>query len=467
MSDYTKANTKYIQSLRYNLDELLAVNLGPSIVQKKDEMPRERKGKTVILITKIPHDTSNVLTENSLLDPTAGVIYPGAILKQNSELAEGIPTPYALARGPLKLRVILPGLGEKGIVTIEHPTNTTVQVEIDKIVDYWLDNIKGEGYAAPLQAQSQITRSCTQEQIGIDLGFAGQWGKNKATADLEVDSSKKIAIFYQAFRQIYYTVEIEEPGEPGTVFASHVMLSGVNMPATEPPGFVRTVSYGRIIIVKMMTSAQVTEQEASATIEYKTAAKTNLSAELKEKYKMIANNSSFQAFVLGGGTGGAGELLGGDVSKLKDVIARGIEFTKSNPAYPIAYIVADLKSRETSKMTTSTRWIETIREEVKDHSITLQQDGWYLTRFTITWLEPDPENPEKCVQKSLPLGMHQWTWKKIVWLPGDASDIMVTAKSKQGQNELSHHFDALNGDKKLVFAGNTLRIAIDRDHSIL
>ena len=124
-----KHNTDYIQSLNYDLNELLAVNLEPS--SQPVYPAREHKSGQVIVCTKTEHDASSHLSENALLNPSTGVVFPGAILKQDRTLAEGLPTPYVLPRGPLTIRVALPGLEDEGTVTVQSPTNVGVDVEIE------------------------------------------------------------------------------------------------------------------------------------------------------------------------------------------------------------------------------------------------------------------------------------------------------------------------------------------------
>jgi len=157
----TNARTQYIQSLVYDLNKLLAVNLQPSSQPAYDPRAQEPSGD-VIVTTVTPRNLTNSLSENSLLSPSTGVIYPGAIVMQDQNLANGTPTPYTLARGPLRIYVDLAGLGDKAYTTIESPTNVSVATAVQNIVNYWLDNVQSKAISRlcePIQSLKNRTRN--------------------------------------------------------------------------------------------------------------------------------------------------------------------------------------------------------------------------------------------------------------------------------------------------------------------
>ena len=74
-------NTHYIQSLQYDLNALLAVDLTPKQIDSSEVgESRDHRPGEVIIITKKRLDASSNLTENTLLNPSAGVVFPGAAL---------------------------------------------------------------------------------------------------------------------------------------------------------------------------------------------------------------------------------------------------------------------------------------------------------------------------------------------------------------------------------------------------
>jgi len=441
------------------LDKILAVDLTPKQIDFSEVgESREDRGTEVIIITKQPQDASSNLTENALLNPSAGVIFPGALLKQDHTLAEGLPTPYTFQRGPLTIRVDLPGLEDKAVATIQSPTNVNVEAAIQKLINYWFENVKNkQGYKPTIRGFSESHKAYTKEQIGIECGFGAQWGKSQATAELDFESTDEETIVYRVFKQTYYTVLVEEPELAGDMFAKSVKLDAKNMPATAPPGFVRSVDYGRIIIVQMRTTGKVTKQEAEATLEYKSLGQ-KFNTNLRERYENIAQNSSFKAFVLGGGNASA-EVLGGDIGKMNEAIIKGIEFSKDNPAYPISYTVADLKTRAISEMKTTTKYIVTVRKVLPDRKITLRHTGVFVGKFYVTWNEKDTNG--KLVPKRFASGNKTAGYRHEIEFPGDAKDVRVEAQVKTGLvwdmwHKHIKNYGTLDGDKYLKLSGTTL-----------
>lgn len=448
--DMTEQNTAYIQSLEYDLDTLLAANYTPTGLRDTTWVVKE--GGRTVRIRRIARNLKSEIDELALLNPSGGVVYPGAVLKQDRTLAEGLPTPYTLARGPLTIQVDLPGLGDSGFATIESPTNVTVEAGIQKILNYWLNEVSEKGgYRPPVRALSSCQKCYSREQIGVALGFGAQWGRSSAKLGLDVQSDEKRTAFYGAFRQVYYTVTIEEPGKPGAVFARGAELDTRTMPASQPPGLVRSVDYGRIIIVQMTTTSQALDQNAEAVFNYRTLG-TKLSGDLKEHYSKHAGDYQFKALVLGGGPQ-TSALLTGDLDKLPEAIAAGVEFSKSNPGYPVSYKVVDLKSRATSTMKNTTDYYETVREEVPpgpDRTIHFWNKGWFDAKFFVDY--KDGEGKE--VQESS--GKMSKGAKRNITLPGNATDTRVTPQCWNGSSwssEKAEFIGTLGGDMEVRIGG--------------
>jgi len=460
MGTATASNTEYIASLKYRLDSLLALELEPSVQPERPH--REHTEGKVILCQQIPHKADSKLSEHALLDSSTGAIWPGALVKEDHTLAKGRPTPYVFPRGPLKIHVGLPGLGAAGSPTIDAPTNVSVPDEIQRIIGVWFTDVKDkEGYKPMLEAFSLSHKSFTKQQIGIDLGFGAQWGGNAATMGMKVDSTFEETVVYRAFRQVYYRVYIEQPDEAGDLFLPEVVLDKNNMPATAPPGLVREVAYGRIIIVQMISKSKSTTQDAEATLDF-IAGGVTPSAKLKEHYEKIASESTFKALVLGGGTEES-RLLCGDAKEMNAAIRIGIEFSKSNPAFPVAYKVEDLKSREDSVVQTTTDYVEDVWTVLPDPTITIKHEGAYVAWFKVSWKEPDESG--RFVSKSWKCSYKSAGYEHSITFPGDAKDFVVTATNQTGLAWDQHHtktvrYGRLSGDKKITFSGTTLDMKV-------
>ncbi len=458
-------NSDYINSLDYDLDRLLALDLQPTSQPKFPN--RERASGSVIICSKREINLDQKIESSALLNPAAGVIFPGAVIKQDQTLAEGRPTPYRFARSPLTLRVELPGLEERSEVRVDKPDYTSVSIAIEKTVNSWLKDTGG--YFPPMRAFSSSHKSYTQEQIGISLGFGAQWGKNSATANLKWSSTDSETIVYRVFRQIYYTVVAQDPQEAGDVFDANVTLSKANMANTEPPGFVRSVDFGRIMIVQMRTSEHVSEHDAEAALDFSTGG-VEVTAETKVKYESIANASSFQAIVLGAGEAST-PLLVGEIDKIREVIEKGIVLSKDNLGYPISYVVADLKSARVSEIRNTTRYVEVDRKVLSDRLITVRHRGGYAAKFDVTWNEVDEaastDDETVFTSRSWSSGGKTNPYDcTLPPFPGDARDFMVKATNDTWIAWDKHHtafksYPTLDRDRIVTIRGTTMNMTIE------
>lgn len=414
------SNTRYINSLSYDLKYLLSVSLAPS--SQPAPSPRGEVSGGVVICTKKPYTARQNVTENALLNPSGGVIFPGALVREDRRLAEGLPTPIITRRGPLKISVDLPGLGARGVKVVQNPTNVTVQQAINEITNAWLSQGGAGGYKPGIRAFYEAKTAYTNEQIGVDLGFSGQWGTTSASASVDLKRSTEQTVAMKSFKQVYYTVNIEEPATAGSVFASNVNLTSADIQASGPPGLVRSVDYGRLIIVMMITKSAQSRVNAEGALEYATG-NTRVDAKAKATYESIVKNSSFKVLALGGGAEDAVDLFTGDPNAIVGVIQKGISFSRNSPAYPIAYKVADLKTREIARMSVSTDYIETNCQEYPNGWVELRHSGGYVAKFSVSYKSRNAQGAT--VPYNWNSGNKTAGWSQKIWFPGDAWDIQI------------------------------------------
>ncbi len=425
-----KQRTAFINGLDYDLRRTLSVSLQTSALPKSiDPFTRSQKRTATVICRKeqVEAGKEEFRTENALLNPAAGVVYPGALVRLDESLAEGLPTPIPLRRGPLRIKIDLPGLGSKGAVLVENPTNVTVGNAIENVIETWFIEAQAAGqYEPAIRAFADSEKAYTEDQISVDMGFGAQWGENWATSNLEIGSTSDNTTIVRTFKQIYYTVNIEEPTEAGAVFADDVVLDRETISASGPPGIVRSVDYGRFIIVVLNTNNTTKSADARAAMEYVTGGTASADAEVTAKYERILNNSRVTVLALGGNASDSIDLFSGDMNSpeaFASVIRKGLTFDRRNPGFPVSYITADLKSRQTAKMNTTTNYIMTECEEFPTGYVDVKMDGAYVGRFQMNWQEFDDAG--KLVEKSWDSRSKTAGYKHRVNLPGDAQNIRV------------------------------------------
>jgi thiol-activated cytolysin len=105
-----------INSLDYNPKVLLSVTPDGDTTTQSAKTRNDDDSSAVIVTTKTQHKLSKSLSDVAILQPTAGVVFPGALVLADGNLMDGQPTPIGLERAPLTLSTDLPGLGQGAII---------------------------------------------------------------------------------------------------------------------------------------------------------------------------------------------------------------------------------------------------------------------------------------------------------------------------------------------------------------
>ncbi len=118
----------YLASLRYDPRQILAEQVGDSVLPAK-ALPNEEHndGKAIIIVKQVKHRLSGNVDDLLILSPTHAVVWPGALVKADQDLVRGTPTPIPCRRAPVWLSVDLPGIGGHGVFAIDDPSHGTVQ----------------------------------------------------------------------------------------------------------------------------------------------------------------------------------------------------------------------------------------------------------------------------------------------------------------------------------------------------
>ena len=113
---------------------------GTLIVDKEKDKKSERKigNAKIIRCTRTSRSLSKNFEDVAILQPTQGVIYPGALIYADQELVDGKPRPLSeLGRAPINLRLDLPGLEDEGSFTVADPSDGKVQSALNKALNFW------------------------------------------------------------------------------------------------------------------------------------------------------------------------------------------------------------------------------------------------------------------------------------------------------------------------------------------
>jgi thiol-activated cytolysin len=417
----------YIKTLSYNPNEILDVQniSGGSLKTALDTTTNNTMvNNNLTVCTDVKYNLQQNAEQVAIIRPTNGVIWPGALVKVNEGLLNGMPEPVTLKQSPTTLRVDLPGLGSKGTITVANPSNSNTQTAIDDVLDYWNNNQYVDGYVNPSNSSYHSATSFSSQQLAIDLGLNVKWASGSVSTQFSHTSSSSQKVAMMTFKQVFYTVTFDTPSQPGAVFDPSVNLNTVKATFSNatPPGYVHSVSYGRIIMFRLVTTESATASEVEGAMKYSTGV-TTASATLEAKYKSILQHSTIEVVTIGGNAEVASKAVTaqnfGDLQPI--LTGENAVYKKNNPGVPIAYTVKFLMDNKVAKMGYTTDYTARECSISKMGRIRVKCSGWYVMRFTVDYKTWD-NVAQHYYSGDITAGNY-----KICEVPGGSKDIRVHA----------------------------------------
>lgn len=381
----------HVQGLTYDPAALLGVrNIAGSDAQTPIGDPvdtEETQGTSLLVCRAIDYNLESNAEEVAILRPTSGIVWPGALVKANVGLLNGMPEPLTLAPAPITLRVDLPGMGEHGTFVVANPSNSSVQARLDEVLGWWNDNAYQEGYVNPANSSYRTTTAYTSEQLALSVGLNVKWASGSVASQFNYSSSTTSSVAMMVYKQVFYTVTLDTPASPAAMFADSVMPSAcvAQMSKDTPPAYVHAVNYGRIIMFRMEASEVVKSADMEATMKY--AAGVSVDMNLESHYQSILQKSSMTAITIGGNAEVASQAVTaqsfGDLVPI--ITGSNAVYSKSNPGVPIAYTVRFLKDNTIAKMGYTTDYTATDCSLWKQSTLQLRNDGAYIARGYVSY----------------------------------------------------------------------------------
>ncbi|UZD22775.1 thiol-activated cytolysin family protein [Algoriphagus halophytocola] len=433
--------SQYIRNLNFDEQELFNVQGISGALSRQDvggPITNTTPGQGVYTECKTQRvSLKSNFEEIAILRPTDGVIYPGALVVADKATLGGLPTPVTIDRSPIKLRLDLPGIGENGNIEVENASNTSVQSKIDEALEWWNANSKPDGYTIASNSSYAAATSYSSKQLSIDVGLNVDWARGDAQAQFNYTSSQSERVAMMVFKQRFYTITMNAPNNPGEVFGANATIADVESKFSPegPPAYVHSVSYGRIIMFRMVTTETATDSELSGAFNYATGL-TSASGSLEAKYKSILEKSSITVVTMGGSAEAASSAVTArNFGDLEEVLqGENAVYSRNNPGVPIAYSLKYLKDNTNAKLGYTTEYsIQNCEQKTyPSQNVSLNNKNGFLgvtMRFTIYYKQKSGGNT---YNRTVSSGDIKTNTKEVKAVPSGAFDIRVVVEFKDG-----------------------------------
>ncbi len=123
-----------------------------------------------------------------------------------------------------------------------------------------------------------------------------------------------------------------------------------------PPLFVSSVTYGRMVVFTF--ESDYSAEELNAALEFTYSGGVDVSGNVSVSYRDIISSSKITAFILGGSGGEAARTID-SYEALLDFIREGGDYSRQSPGAPIAYKLAYLGDNSPGRMSFTTDYTVT------------------------------------------------------------------------------------------------------------
>jgi len=285
-------------------------------------------------------------------DPNADALWPGSLV-QGKSLQRGVLAPIGLPRAP-------------GTVTLTTPLNvpqmsrTIERLSLPSVQEALREILAPVTAATPAKLAYNATASESWQQGLLAVGVDAKWLSGSAQADLSAQSTTARSLVAARLTQAYYTVAFNPPARPAAVFEETVSLDDAKLYLGEgnPPVYLSSVTYGRLLVLVFQSSASASELEASVNAAMHSGVADG-AVNIEGKYAETLRSSQMHVLALGGSGQSAVKLIAGDLAQgLQAYMQEGATFSKDSPGLPISFQARYLRDNTTAGMALTTRWIE-------------------------------------------------------------------------------------------------------------
>lgn len=299
--------------------------------------------------TTTPYSLTRTPEKIVTLNPDVEVLWVGSLL-QGEGYVGGIGSLVELPirqRNPMTLTIdLLTGNNSR---TVPSPNLATSNQAIGELID----DAMSSGHTAGSNILFTKETMFSYDQMALKMGLSANYSGATIKASLSTDITNETRTVAAYFVQRMFTVSMVLPQNPESVFSDAFtteMLqretSSGRMGAENPPVYVSSIAYGRILIFSFTSTASETDINATLNVMYNSG---EFGGELDAKYQEILETAQIRVVTVGGDANQALALIRSN--NLGDYFAQDAPLST---AKPISYTIRHLKDNVIARVAEAT-----------------------------------------------------------------------------------------------------------------
>ena len=309
--------------------------------------------RTAYDCTTTPYSLTETPDKIVTFNPDANVLWAGALL-QGKGYKLGIGSLKELPirqRAPLGLSVSLQTATNSA--TINNPDNISVGAAIGNLIE----TAEKNGVKPATSVSYLKTDSYSAEQIALSLGISAKYMGSSAKATFDFKRNANERTITAIFRETAYTVSVAAPQTPSSYLSNQFSQADLDAQITQGnlgrdniPVYVSSITYGRILMFSLTSTAS--SQEMSATLDalYK-GGTVEIEGNLSAEQKKVLRNSRIDVATIGGDSENARRLIAS--GRLSEYFSQ----TNALSTYkPLSYEIRNLGDGSIAKLSETTNY---------------------------------------------------------------------------------------------------------------
>ena len=249
-----------------------------SPVQQRENMPTgvmkgpfaEIVGTSEYNCTSDEYSLTDSPKELIAIDPDVPIMWLGNLIQGDSHLKVGSLAELSIdERAPININIdLLIGDNSRRVTK---PSLTTVNAAIGDLVA----NAVAVGHEASSNVFFTSKEAHSTVQTSLDLGFTAEYLGGSAEGSLSVDKQGNQSTFFAYFLQDAFTVSMELPTSPHDMVTDDFSQSALDdlkrrgqIADNNPPLYISSMTYGRVLIYKMTSSYESSRIQAALSASY-------------------------------------------------------------------------------------------------------------------------------------------------------------------------------------------------------
>ncbi|NVE01085.1 thiol-activated cytolysin family protein [Massilia sp. BJB1822] len=330
-----------------------------------DGKDRKRVIETKLSLTK--HLESIVA-----FNPNASVLYAGSLIHGDS-LKDGVLRRFDAERK--KQECTITGLAGKAASKFSDTYIPSVANNTKFMNDTLTQDLPGEQPASASYFGGAY-HSLEEGALRVNANYHWMTGSvGGAFSEQHVDAKTKLLI---RFVQSYFTVTCAMPND-GFIglfpWNANYKTMAASIQDNDPPAYIDSVTYGRELW--MLIETNHSESEVKTALNFAmNALNSGGSVNFAAENKKVLDESTIQAFTLGGGGKAATSVIAG-AGSVQAYLDAGANFSVKSPGGPISYTVRYLKDGDVARVSATSDYV--IKTYINDPKASL------VTQVTLKW----------------------------------------------------------------------------------